>query len=172
MRLLMKYKIKKLVKNGLKIGENVKVEKGVMIDSGFPYLINIGNNVTMAPYVQILSHDASTKPFLNYTKLGKVNIGNNVFIGAKTIILPNVNIGNNVIIGAGSIVTKDIEENVVVAGVPAKVICSLEDYLEKNRKNMSSEYLFNKQYSIKNITAEKKNEVKEKVDKHNICYIL
>lgn len=172
MKLLMKYKIKKLVKNGLKIGINVKVEKGVMIDSGFPYLITIGNNVTMAPHVQILSHDASTKPFLNYTKLGRVNIGNNVFIGAKSIILPNVNIGNNVVIGAGSIVTKDIQDNVVVAGVPAKVICSLEEYLEKNKKNMSSEYMFNKEYTIKNITEEKKNEVIEKVNKHRTCYIL
>ena len=55
----------------------------------------------MAPHVQILAHDASTKRYLGYTKIGRVLIGNNVFVGAGTIILPSVAIGNNVIIGAG-----------------------------------------------------------------------
>jgi maltose O-acetyltransferase len=58
--------------------------------------------------------------YLNYTKIGLVKIGDNVFIGAGSIILPNVKIGNNVIIGAGSIVTKDVPDNSLVAGNPAK----------------------------------------------------
>ena len=59
---------------------------------------------------------------------GKIKIGNNVFIGMRSIILPGVTIGDNVIVGAGSIVTKDIPSNSVVAGVPARVIKSFEEY--------------------------------------------
>ena len=72
--------------------------------------------------VQILAHDVSTKRNLGYTKIGKVSIGNDVFIGRGTIILPNVRIGNNVVIGAGSIVTSDIPDNSIAVGNPCRVI--------------------------------------------------
>lgn len=62
---------------------------------------------------------------------GEIHIGNNVFIGARSTILYGVNIGNNVIIGAGSIVTKDIPDNSIVAGAPAKFIKSFDDYISK-----------------------------------------
>lgn len=66
---------------------------------------------------------------------GGVIIGNNVFVGSRSIILYDVNIGNNVIIGAGSVVTKDIPDGVVVAGVPARVIGSFDDCVEKYKAN-------------------------------------
>ena len=62
----------------------------------------------------VLAHDGSTKKILGYSKVGNVVIGNNVFVGYGSIILPNVRIGNNVIVGAGTIVSKDIPDNVVV----------------------------------------------------------
>lgn len=65
---------------------------------------------------------------------GKIHIGNNVFISSKSTILYGVNIGNNVIIGAGSIVTKDIPDNSIVAGAPAKFIKSFDDYISKMDK--------------------------------------
>ena len=65
------------------------------------------------------------------TKLGRVSIGNNVFIGTGTIILCNTHIGNNVVVGAGSIVTHDLPDNAVYAGSPAVKICSIEEYCEK-----------------------------------------
>ena len=65
------------------------------------------------------------------TKLGRVSIGNNVFIGTGTIILCNTHIGNNVVVGAGSIVTHDLPDNGVYAGSPARKICSIEEYREK-----------------------------------------
>lgn len=169
MKLFQKLKINRLQKRGLRLGNNVKIEKGVMLDASFPYLINIGSNVTIAPHVQILSHDASTKPFINYTKIGQVRIGNNVFIGAKSIILPNTTIGDNVIIGAGSIVTKDIPSNTVVAGTPAKKISDLGTYLKKN--NITQENQFDENYKTKKITKQKKQKVIEKTEKHGICYI-
>ncbi|KAB1183232.1 hypothetical protein F6450_04625 [Photobacterium damselae subsp. damselae] len=60
-----------------------------------------------------------------------IYIGNNVFVGYGTIIMPGVKIGSNVVIGAGSVITRDIEDNVVVAGNPAKKIKSLETYIDK-----------------------------------------
>lgn len=131
-RLIMKLKIRKWMKDGLTIGENVSIENGCSIDPSFPWLITIGNNVTIAPNVCILSHDASMKYSNGKTKLGSVNIGNNVFIGTKSIIFPGVTIGDNVIIGAGSVVTRSISGNSVVCGAPAMLISTFEQFREKN----------------------------------------
>ena len=70
--------------------------EGSIIDDSHCSLISIGDNVTFAPRVHILTNDASTKKFLGYTKFGKVSVGNNVFVGAGSIICsPNVTIGND-----------------------------------------------------------------------------
>ena len=118
-RIRGEFTTEKLISMGMKVGKNFKRLNGVILDPSHCWLIEIGDNVTMAPNVHVLCHDASTKQFLGYTKIGRVNIGNNVFIGAETVILPGVNIGNNVVIGANSTVTKDIPDGVVVAGSPA-----------------------------------------------------
>ena len=99
---------------------------------GEPYLISIGNNVTITG-VKILTHDASLKKTIGYSKTGKVHIGNDVFIGWGSIILPNTTIGNRVVIGAGTVVAKDIPDNSVVIGNPCRVLCTYDEYVEKNR---------------------------------------
>lgn len=129
---IMKIKIEKWKKKGLVLGENVEIEKGCSLDPSFPWLISIGNNVTIAPEVCILAHDASMKYSNGKTKLGKVKVGDNVFIGTKSIILPGITIGNNTIIGAASIVTSDVPDNVVVCGSPAKIVSTINDYNAKN----------------------------------------
>lgn len=116
------------------VGEDVDILNS-FVDLGEPYLIRIGSHVTITG-VTLLTHDASTKKFLGVTKTGKVHIGDNVFVGYGSILLPGTTIGSNVIIGAGTVVAKDIPDNVVVAGNPCRVLCSLEDYLEKNRQGM------------------------------------
>lgn len=134
-----------LIKKGLTVGDNVFINFHCIIDESFCWLISIGNNVTLAPNVHILAHDASTKRELGYTKIGAVNIGDYVFIGAGTIILPGVTIGNKVVIGAGSVVTKDIPGNSVAVGNPAKVICTYDEYMDKHRKVLiSQEKLFSR----------------------------
>lgn len=138
-----------LVKMGLKVGNNFSRQKGCIIDHYHCWLISIGDNVTLAQRVTILAHDASTKRKLDYTKIGKVVIGNNVFIGANSIILPNVKIGNNVIIGAGSVVTKDIPDNVVVAGNPAKIIFTYDEYINKNQKLLETRPKFDEHYTVR-----------------------
>ncbi len=114
-KLIKEENLEELIKNGLIVGKNFNMQRGTIIDNSHCWLIEIGDNVTLAPRVHILAHDASTKRELGYTKIGKVKIGNNVFIGANTTILPNVIIGDNVIIGANSLVNKNILSNTVVA---------------------------------------------------------
>lgn len=156
-RIRGEYTTEKLIKMGLKVGKNFKRLNGVILDPSHCWLLTIGDNVTIAPRVHILCHDASTKTFLGYTKIGRVDIGNNVFIGAESVILPNTKIGNNVIIGANSTVTHDIPDNTVVAGSPAKIICSLDEYLDKEKNRMSDNPIYDSQYTLGgNITDEQK----------------
>lgn len=93
--------IEKAKRNGLQIGQNVFINSGTFIDPSHCFLISIGNNVTISSKVHILAHDASTKRHLGYTKIGRVVIGDNCFIGACTMILPGTIIGENSIIGGG-----------------------------------------------------------------------
>lgn len=156
-RIRGEFTTEKLISMGMKVGNNFKRLNGVILDPSHCWLIEIGDNVTMAPNVHVLCHDASTKQFLNYTKIGRVNIGNNVFVGAETVILPGVNIGNNVIIGANSTVTKDIPDNSVVAGSPAKVLCGLDEYLNKEKKRMSESICYGEEYTLRqNVSMEKR----------------
>lgn len=151
----------KLVAMGMTVGKDFKRLQGVILDPSHCWLITIGNHVTMAPRVHILCHDASTKDFLGYTKIGRVDIGNNVFIGAETVVLPGVTIGDNVVIGANSTVTKDIPAGSVAAGSPARVICTLEEYLTKERARMETAPCYGEDYTLRqNVSMEKRMEQK------------
>jgi maltose O-acetyltransferase len=148
-RLRGEYTTEKLVSMGMTVGKNFKRLSGVILDPSHCWLIEIGDNVTMAPRVHILCHDACTKTFLNYTKIGRVTIGNNVFIGAGSIVLPGITIGNNVIIGAGSIVTHDVPDGTVIAGNPAVKLCSLEEYLRKEKAQMENSPCYGEEYTLR-----------------------
>lgn len=150
-----------LISMGMKVGQNFSRLNGVILDPSHCWLIEIGDNVTMAPRVHILCHDASTKMHLGYTKIGRVTIGDNVFIGAESVILPGVTIGSNVIIGANSTVTHDIPADTVVAGSPARIICSLDEYLQKERDRMSGAPFYGEEYTLRqNVSIEKRMEQK------------
>lgn len=148
-RLRGEYTTEKLIKMGMKVGKNFGRLNGVILDPSHCWLIEIGDNVTLAPRVHVLCHDASTKTFLDFTKVGRVTIGNNVFIGAESVILPGVTIGSNVVVGANSTVTHDVPENTVVAGSPAKVICSLEEYINKERARMENNPCYDETYTLR-----------------------
>lgn len=159
-RIRGEYTTEKLMKMGMKVGKNFGRLNGVILDPSHCWLIEIGDNVTMAPRVHILCHDESTKVHLNYTKIGKVKIGDNVFIGAESVVMPGVTIGDNVIIGANSTVTKDIPANIVAAGSPARAICTLEEYLSKNKKIMENAPVYGEDYTLRgNLTSEKKKQM-------------
>lgn len=164
-RLRGEFTTEKLIEMGMKVGKNFNRLNGVILDPGHCWLIDIGDNVTLAPRVHILCHDASTKMFLNYTKIGGVTIGNNVFIGADTVVLPGVTIGNNVVVGANSTVTHDVPDNTVVVGAPAKVICSLEEYLAKEKERMDSAPCYDETYTLrKNISMKLRMKQKEELE--------
>ena len=147
------------IANGMKVGEHPNFQDGVIYDPSHSWLISIGNNVTIAPRVHILCHDASTKRVLGYTKIGRVTIGNNVFIGANTTILPNVRIGDDCVIGANSVVTHDIPCGSVAVGNPCRVIKSYEAYITESREALSQLPCFGAEYLIGNITEERKQEM-------------
>jgi maltose O-acetyltransferase len=153
--------IETLVRNGLVLGQNVQIVDTFFFDPAHCFLISIGDNCIIAPNVHILAHDASTKLYLGYTKIGRVDIGDNCFIGHSSLIQPGVTIGNSCIIGAGSVVTKNIPPKTVAAGIPAKTICSLDEYLRKIREKRSDTTVYSSQYHIANIDESKRKELRE-----------
>lgn len=163
--------LKKLCKSGLTIGSDFSYGSHCFFDPSHCFLISIGNNVTFSTRVHLLAHDASTGKLIGYTKIGRIDIGDNVFVGANTTILPGVVIGDNSVIGAGSLVSKDIESDSVYAGVPAKRICSIQDYIDKIEK-ISQEMRFGEEYTIRGGVSEaQKQEMKSKLKKNKIGLI-
>lgn len=159
------------IDEGLTVGKDFKCLGGVIIDPGHVSLITIGDNVTFAPNVHILAHDASTRRALGYTMLGKVEIGNDVFIGANSTVLPGVTIGDNSVIGANSLVSHDVPAGCVYAGNPAKLIMTTEDYFEKRRKQMEQYPVFGMEYYKDKSDAEHLKKLAEEVKKHGYGFV-
>lgn len=142
-KIYLKFKLMILVRKGLVLGKNVQFT-GFPEFGTEPYLIKIGDNVTVAGKTSFINHDGGKRVTdllkndyntSRYIKFGRIEIGNNVFIGYNSIILPNTFIGSNTVIAAGSVVRGKLDSNSVYGGVPAKKIMSIEDYALKNQKN-------------------------------------
>lgn len=121
---------------GISIGENTYISPDAVIDFTRPSLVSIGNNCYLNSGFVLLTHDWVAGvmrhvygEFLNSS--GRVTIGNNVGTGYNVTILKGVTIGDNVFIAANSMVNKNIPSNCIVAGSPAKVLCTLEEYRQK-----------------------------------------
>lgn len=135
-------------KKGIKLGENVFFPEPatVVIDFTRPCLIEIGDNVRISRNMTLLTHDFATRVFLHkygefVNSSGRIKIGNNVWFGHHCTVLKGATIGDNCIIGFGSTVMGDIPPGSVAAGTPAKVICSLDDYLAKRKAKAPEEAL-------------------------------
>lgn len=120
-----------------------------------PHLISFGNNVKVASGVRFINHDIFGdvilyKNKMNYhiRRVGKITIGNNVLIGSNSMIMYDVTIGNDVIIASGSCVTKDVPDNTIVGGVPARILGSFEDYEKKFIEKTKDYPWLGKEYSI------------------------
>lgn len=150
-----------LRKKGLKIGQRIWWCKVPTLDIDYsrPELVEIGDDVMINANVSIMTHDAASIVFRKLYKdflpsSGAVIIGNNCYIGRYATILKGVTIGDNCIIGYGSLVTHDIPANSVAAGRPAKVICSIEDYYKKRKRESLSE-AFAYAHRIVDVTGKK-----------------
>lgn len=120
----------------IKMGTNNSYNQN-NFDDAYPELIEIGNNCVFATGSRILTHDAHPLVFGKPVKTARTILGNNVFLGMNAIVLMGVTIGNNVIVGAGAIVTKDVPDNVIVAGNPARIIRAIaEETKPKARRKL------------------------------------
>jgi len=118
---------------GVKLGDGCRfINLSVYTFGSEPYLIKLGDHVTITEGVRFITHDGGVWVFRpihpDIDVFGKIVVGNNVFIGTGAIVLPGVTIGENSIIGAGAVVTRDIPPGSVAVGVPAKPIMTVDDY--------------------------------------------
>lgn len=128
-----------LRKLGVQVGEDSKIAKGTQFGSE-PYLVALGNHVSISGNVAFITHESEwvikglDSSYEGVAAFGRITVGNNVLIGYGTTILRGVTIGDNTIIGAHSLVNRSCEPNSVYAGVPARRICSIEDFAQRFRE--------------------------------------
>jgi acetyltransferase-like isoleucine patch superfamily enzyme/O-antigen/teichoic acid export membrane protein len=129
---------------GVRIGKDCDILNTVKNFGTEPWLIEIGQRVTLAEGVLLYTHDGANRVFRDRlpnssrwgNRFGTIRILDNCFIGANAIIMPGVQIGPDSIVGAGSVVTNDVPPQTVVAGVPAQFLCSLDEYIERYQHKM------------------------------------
>jgi acetyltransferase-like isoleucine patch superfamily enzyme len=145
---------------GIKFGDNVRILHYPRWGSE-SFLIEIGNNVTITRGVCFVNHDGGAALFREeypgLNRFGKIKVGNNVFIGINAIIMPGVTIGNNVVIAAGAIVTRDVPDNTVVAGIPARQMNTISEYKNTTLENG---------IQIKSSGAARRTEILRYLDSH------
>ncbi len=142
-------------KIGVNIGKNCRILSNPRVIFGTePWLIKIGDHVSLSPGATFLNPEGAIwvargieKKYEDLDFFAPIIIGNNVFIGMNSVIMPGVHIGNNVVVAAHSVVTRDVESNTVVGGVPAKVIRKTGDYIERfsNKEVFSTKKMTRKQ---------------------------
>lgn len=133
--------------------------------SSEPYLITVGSHCQITNGAKLYTHGgagAVRRWYPKFDTFGKVIIGDYVYIGNDAKIMPGVAVGDNVLIAAGSIVTKSIPANIVVAGNPAKYVCSIEEYIERNIKyNIDSKGLSAEDKKCKLLSLEENKYIKK-----------
>lgn len=110
-----------LVEHGMHLGVGTHIAHPIYFDRLHPWLISIGDNVLLSPYVAIVTHDPTLAHHTGQTRLGRVDIGDRVMVGTSAVILPGTNIGEDSVIGAGTVVRGEIPPGSLVMGNPGEV---------------------------------------------------
>ena len=156
---------KALRKMGMQLGKDINLPMSTWIDIPHCFLISIGDKCGFGEGCSILAHDAMPNEYIDATRIGKVKIHESCHFGMRTVILPGVEIGPRSIVGSNSVVINDIPPETVAGGNPAKVICSLEQYLNKQQEWMKERPLFPyKEYSSQYLSSEKLQEMLDKLE--------
>lgn len=132
----------RLRSQGMKIGKDVWLPASTWIDYDYCFLISIGDHCGFGEECYILAHDAQMDEFLDAGRIGCVVIQPSCHIGARTVVLPGVEIGPRTIVGANSVVSKSLPPDTVCAGSPARVIYTLEEYLQKHQRRLKERPTF------------------------------
>lgn len=147
---------------GVTFGKNVRITGKKVSFGGEPFLVEIGSNVTITPGVKFQTHDGGVglfrKDFPGINVMGRIKVGDNVFIGEDVMIMYGVTIGNNVVIGARSVVTKNIPDNSVAVGIPARVIKSIDEYKKSSLEKGI--------YVFSNHSTSRQFEILQQIDKN------
>jgi maltose O-acetyltransferase len=145
---------------GMHIGEGVNLPASTNIDVSHCFLISIGDWCGFGADCVILAHEGQFDEFLDAGRIGRVTIHPHSHIGTRTVILPGVEIGPRTIVGANSLVTRSLPPDTVCAGSPARVLCSLDEYLDRHREALRRRPNFPyAEYDIQVLTPERRAEI-------------
>lgn len=163
-RLLGRDQLARLRARGLITGRNFFMQDSCLIDASHCWHIRIGDDVTLGPRVMLIAHDASMRRALGRVRIDRIEIGDRVFIGAGSIVLPGVSIGSDTIIGAGSVVTSDIPAGSLARGNPARVCGNSADYLARQAELMAHSPCFDESYTLRGgVSAAMKAEMNQRL---------
>ncbi len=129
---------------GVKIGQGCSIYTDTHNFGTEPWLVEIGDHVTLGQGVQLITHDGTSRLFRDHlpgmscfgNRFGTIVIRDNCFIGNNAILLPGVEVGPDSAVGAGSVVTKTVPPRTIAAGNPARPIKTLDEYIECYRQRM------------------------------------
>jgi maltose O-acetyltransferase len=152
------------LKQGLTIGARHNLLPGFRFDPAHSWLIELGDDVTFAPDVHVIAHDASPYGALGAARIAVVRIGNRVFIGARTTVLPGATIGDDCVIGAGSVVAGEIPSGSVANGNPARVVGTFDEYIAKQRRLAAEARVYDESWTTRGgITPEQKARMRQEL---------
>jgi maltose O-acetyltransferase len=161
----------KLRSMGMHLGQGVNLPASTWIDVSNCYAISIGDWCGFGEQCLILAHDAQMDEFLDAALVAKVTIHESCHFGSRTVILPGVEVGPRTIVGANSVVAKSLPSETVCAGVPAKVICSLDEYLARHQASLGAgrQFLWS-EYNLKVLTPARRAEIMEALAKGSVYF--